>query len=204
MQESDETVTPFDADAMLMRRSADGDRDAFAALYRRHHGAVYRFARLMTGSGAMAEDVVQDVFLALMKEASRYDPRRAALTTYLFGMARHCTRRRLLRDRRFVSMEESNAAVRKHAAPDVAAAVEQSDELRRLRSAILALPSRYREVVILCDLEGVTYEAAAVSVGCAVGTVRSRLHRARQLLTTKLHRAENRFRPNRAVMGCAV
>jgi RNA polymerase sigma-70 factor (ECF subfamily) len=54
----------------------------------------------------------------------------------------------------------------------------------------LSLPSRYREVVILCELEGSTYESAAVTIGCAIGTVRSRLHRARQLLATKLRRSE--------------
>ena len=89
-----------------MRRTAAGDRDAFEALYRMHHATVYRFARLMTGSTTTAEDIVQEVFLALMRDASRYDPARASLTTYLYGSARHHTRRRLLRDRLLVRLED--------------------------------------------------------------------------------------------------
>jgi RNA polymerase sigma-70 factor (ECF subfamily) len=94
-----------DSDQALIQRTAAGDRDAFATLYRRHQGSVYRFARLMTGSAPAAEDVVQEVFLALMKDAARYDAGRAALTTYLFGIARRITRRRLLRERRFIEID---------------------------------------------------------------------------------------------------
>src|SRR5262245_5161237 len=90
------------SDSDLMRRAAHGDRDAFTQLYRRHHGMVYRFARLMTGSTAAAEDIVQDVFLVVMRDAGRYDPARAALATYLYGVARHQTRRRIERERQFV------------------------------------------------------------------------------------------------------
>ena len=62
-----------ESDQALVERTAAGDREAFAALYRRHQGAVYRFARLMTGSPSAAEDIVQEVFLVLMKDASRYE-----------------------------------------------------------------------------------------------------------------------------------
>jgi RNA polymerase sigma-70 factor (ECF subfamily) len=194
---------PAESDRALVERTAAGDRDAFAALYRRHQGAVYRFARLMTGSSSTAEDIVQEVFLVLMKDAARYDAARAALTTYLFGMARRVTRRRLLRERRFVSIGTGHD-VSQHVAPDVSTAIEHRDALQQLRNAILSLPSRYREVVVLCDLEGVPYEAAAASIGCAVGTIRSRLHRARRLLATKLRRADGAHRVATAVMRCAV
>src|SRR5688500_7745904 len=93
------------ADEQLMRRTAAGDREAFAALYERHSATVYRFARLMTGSAAAAEDVVQDVFLVVMRNASRFDSTRASLPSYLYGIARHHTRRRLLRQRRFVALD---------------------------------------------------------------------------------------------------
>ena len=75
--------TPSEVDADLMRQTAAGDRDAFATLYRRHHAIVFRFARLMTGSQNAAEDIVQEVFLVVMRDAGRYDPARAALPTYL-------------------------------------------------------------------------------------------------------------------------
>jgi RNA polymerase sigma-70 factor (ECF subfamily) len=219
------TVDTSDRD--LVRRTAAGDREAFADLYRRHHAAVYRFARLMTGSGALAEDVVQEVFLVLMRSASRYDPDRSTLSTYLYGVARQYTRRRLARERRFVPFEEHDRQERRRGVPGdweerrrgvpenrdsrfIAfdpgpVDVEHRQELRRLRCAILSLPSRYREVVVLCDLHDVTYADAAASIGCAVGTIRSRLHRARQLLGDKMRRsAVHESRAAGAAVRCAV
>ena len=180
-----DAASPSDSD--LMRRTAAGDREAFAAIYRTHHATVYRFARLMTGSPAIAEDVVQEVFLSLMRAANRYDPSRASLTTYLYGSARHHTRRRLLRDRLFVRLDDETSEtclVAANAADDL---IRQRD-VQHLRRAILRLPARYREVVVLCDLQDVSYADAAQALGCALGTVRSRLHRARHLLADKLQR----------------
>jgi RNA polymerase sigma-70 factor (ECF subfamily) len=201
MQDIEDTA---ESDQALVERTAAGDREAFAALYRRHQGAVYRFARLMTGSPSAAEDIVQEVFLVLMKDAARYETERAALTTYLFGVARRVTRRRLLRERRFVDMSARSGTSRWDVTPDASAAIERRDALQQLRCAILSLPSRYREVVVLCDLQELPYETAAASVGCAVGTIRSRLHRARRLLATKVRRADGAHGLARAVMRCAV
>jgi RNA polymerase sigma-70 factor (ECF subfamily) len=183
---ADGTLEPSDRD--LMQRTAAGDRDAFADVYRRHHAGVYRFARLMTGSGALAEDVVQEVFLVLMRNAARYDASRSTLSTYLFGIARHYTRRRLSRERRFVELDEQHAGKCLTVVDGPQTGVEHQHDLQKLRCAILALPSRYREVIVLCDLQGVSYAEAAATVGCAVGTIRSRLHRARQLLGDKVRR----------------
>jgi RNA polymerase sigma-70 factor (ECF subfamily) len=186
------TVEPSDLD--LMRRTAAGDREAFAALYRRHHAMVFRFARLMTGSGAVAEDIVQEVFLVIMRNAARYDDRRSALSTYLYGVARHQTRRRLARERRFVGLDEKTAS-RRSSADELTADLERRNDVQRLRCAILSLPSRYREVVVLCDLHDLSYADAAATIGCALGTVRSRLHRARQLLGEKMRRSECHHSP---------
>jgi RNA polymerase sigma-70 factor (ECF subfamily) len=184
--------TALDAsDSELMRRTSAGDRDAFATLYQRHHAAVYRFARLMTGSGAVAEDVVQEVFLVLMRNASRYDASRATLSTYLYGVARHHTRRRLSRERRFVALADDGPADG-HVMAEQTAEFERRQDLQRMRRAIVSLPSRYREVLVLCDLHDVSYADAAASIGCALGTVRSRLHRARLLLGEKMRRSEVR------------
>lgn len=175
------------SDSDLMRRTAAGDRDAFTALYQRHHAMVYRFARLMTGSNSAAEDIVQEVFLVVMRDAGRYDPSRAALASYLYGVARHQTRRRLARDRQFVSFDGECCDVTQHVTEDdVNAGLERRQALQRLRRAILSLPRRYREVIVLCDLQDVSYSDAAAALGCAVGTIRSRLHRARSLLTQKM------------------
>jgi RNA polymerase sigma-70 factor (ECF subfamily) len=178
-----------DSDTDLMRRTAAGDREAFEAIYRTHHATVYRFVRLMTGSTTIAEDVVQEVFLSLMRAAARYDPARASLTTYLYGSARHHTRRRLLRDRLFVRLDDDTSeACLAAATADVADELIRQRDVQHLRRAILKLPARYREVVVLCDLQDVSYADAAQALGCALGTVRSRLHRARHLLADKLQR----------------
>ena len=176
------TVCGDSADTELMRRTAAGDREAFATLYRRYHATIFRFARLMTGSNAAAEDIVQEVFLSVMRNAGRYDASRGAVPTYLYGSARYLTRRRLLRDRRFVALElVANGPERVE--DDPADDLQRRGELTRLRRAILALPSRFREVVVLCDLQDVSYADASAMLGCPVGTVRSRLHRGRALLT---------------------
>jgi len=175
-------------DIDLMRRTAAGDRDAFASLYRMHHATVYRFARLMTGSTTTAEDIVQEVFLALMRDASRYDPARASLTTYLYGSARHHTRRRLLRDRFLVRLEDQADLCLPAASATAAEDLIRQRDVEHVRRAIVRLPARYREVIVLCDLQDVSYADAAQALGCAIGTVRSRLHRARHLLADKLLR----------------
>ena len=102
---SDGTHRREPSDADLMRRTASGDREAFAHIYRKYQATIFRFARLMTGCNTAAEDIVQEVFLALMRDASKYSPERASLSTYLYGVARNQTRRRLLRERRFVALD---------------------------------------------------------------------------------------------------
>jgi len=177
-------------DGDLMRRIAAGDREAFASVYRNHHAAVFRFARLMTGSREAAEDVVQEVFVALMRGASRYDPARSTLTTYLYGSARNHMRRRRLRDRLFVSLDEQGPDLcGPQPGPTPADELSRQRDVRDVRRAILSLPHKYREVVVLCDLQDVSYAEAAAALACAVGTVRSRLHRARQLLLKKMQRS---------------
>jgi RNA polymerase sigma-70 factor (ECF subfamily) len=81
---------------------------------------------------------------------------------------------------------------------DPLAALTQREGIEALRRAVQALPRRYREVVVLCDLEEVDYADAAVALGCPIGTVRSRLHRARGLLLDKLNQERN---PRQAMRG---
>jgi RNA polymerase sigma-70 factor (ECF subfamily) len=157
----------------------------------------------MTGSATAAEDVVQEVFLVVMRDASRFDSSRASLSSYLYGIARHHTRRRLLRQRRFVALDADTAA-HEAAIGDPASDYARTSELERLRRAIVALPSRYREVLVLCDLQDVPYAEAASTLGCAIGTIRSRLHRARELLTTKMRRTAAPAASAPASIRCAI
>jgi RNA polymerase sigma-70 factor (ECF subfamily) len=167
-------------DRDLLRRFRAGDRDAFTAIYRTHHAGVFRFARLMTGDAMKAADVTQDVFVWLIRHPGSFDPERGGLGGFLIGVARKFLKRRYSEEQRWAPLEDGmfEAAV----APEA----ESDHDSERLRQAIGALPVRYREVVALCGLEGKSYEEAAAIVECAVGTVRSRLFRARALLARKL------------------
>ena len=141
----------------------------------------------MTGSETLAEDVVQEVFLALMRELGRYDASRAALPTYLFGVARNISRHRTRGLHRLTSLDAADDTI---ATDDPSAAITQSDRVRHVRAGIAALPPRYREVILLCDVHDLSYIDAAAALKVPVGTVRSRLHRARQQLLERLHRRE--------------
>ena len=175
---------PTPSDVELVQRAAAGDRAAFAAIYERHRTVVYRFARLMSGSDATAEDVTQEVFVTLIHTIPTYEPQRAGLLTYLYGVARNVTRNRIRRDRRFVALETAAAAPAPTDDPHDAASRAQERVL--LRRAILSLPSRYREAVILSDVHGLTYAETARVLHLPVGTVRSRLSRGRQMLVARL------------------
>jgi RNA polymerase sigma-70 factor (ECF subfamily) len=193
------------SDDELMAAVAAGDREAFAALYRRRRPDVYRFAAHMTGADALAEDVTQDVFMVVIHEARRYRPGRSGVVPWLLGIARNHARRRLARDRRVDPLPEPGGRMEPAltVTPDAIDALVREDDVAAVRSALRTLPYAYREVVVLCDLQEVTYADAAQAVGCAVGTVRSRLHRGRALLTACL-RGEKRGLPRRPVPGWVV
>ncbi|HKE86811.1 MAG TPA: RNA polymerase sigma factor [Vicinamibacterales bacterium] len=184
----DEPAGPTDADLVAQARA--GDRDAFGELYTRHEGSIYRFAVHMTGSATLAEDIVQEVFVAFMGSLARFDVQ-SSLRAYLYGIARHLTLKRLQRERRLVWLDPAVDSAQHAVEARFAERLERRDDLRLLRRAIVALPPRYREVLVLCDLHKLSYDVAAASIGCPVGTVRSRLHRAREALATKVQRLMN-------------
>src|SRR5271167_1146762 len=101
------TQTTDLADALLLRRMAGGDEEAFAEVYRRKHPAIYSFALHMSGNAAMAEDVTQEVFMTLIRDAKRFDPARGTLGGFLFGIARNHLRRRWEQERNSVPLPES-------------------------------------------------------------------------------------------------
>jgi RNA polymerase sigma-70 factor, ECF subfamily len=179
-----------ESDAELLRLMLAGDESAFTALYCRRQGAVYRFALQMSGSEALAEDVVQETFMVLMREGRNFDPARGSLAAYLYGIARNHVLRAFDRERALVRFEEESEGEATHenlvARPDPLGDLTRGEMFERLRLAVLALPSHYREALVLCDLEEMSYAEAAAALDCAVGTVRSRLHRARAMLAEKM------------------
>jgi RNA polymerase sigma-70 factor (ECF subfamily) len=199
------TQTTDLADALLLRRMAGGDEKAFADVYRQKHPAIYRFALHMTGNSAVAEDVTQEVFMTLIRDPRRFDPARGTLGGFLFGVARNHLRKRWEQDRRLVSFDgdpddlqgagsaNPNSMRGANGNGRLASATATSwdeftsaETVGRVRQAIGTLPENYREVVILCELQEMSYEEAASALDCPVGTVRSRLHRARAMLVEKL------------------
>ncbi|MCL6545871.1 MAG: RNA polymerase sigma factor [Bryobacteraceae bacterium] len=171
------------SDEELLRAMLERDEAAFADLYRRRQGEIYRFALQMSGSAATAEDVTQEVFLTLMREAHKYDTRKGTLRAYLYGITRNKAAR-AMRNKKEDRLEAAKGPSRGTEGP--LEAIQRSQEIRAVWEGVLALPPHYREAVVLCDLHEVSYEEAAQALGCAVGTVRSRLHRGRQLLAQKL------------------
>ena len=183
-----------DGDGELLRLISRGDEGAFLTFYRRYQGSVYRFALQMSGQAEIAEEVTQDVFMVVMGSARQYDPKRGSMAAYLYGVARNFVLRRLEQERPYLTVvddPESEFAGVVANAQDPLADLTRNERVESLRRAVLALPPAYREVVVLCDLHELDYAEAAAALDCAIGTIRSRLHRARALLTEKM-RAEER------------
>lgn len=176
---------------VLLRRAARGDQNAFMVLYRRHQAALYRFALRMTGQAWAAEEIVQDVFMILLRAPKKYEPEQGALGAYLFGIARNRILKHSERASREISLDQPKG---NGSAPPPSAVnsftpaqwAEQRQRAERVRAAVLDLPVEFREAVVLCELEELSYQQAAQLLRCPIGTIRSRLHRARTLLSSKL------------------
>lgn len=193
-------------DSSLIHRASTGDTEAFALLYRRYQHVAFRFACSMTGSAAAAEDVTQEVFVAVFRDLTKYDAARASFSTYLYGIVRNLSRERLRRERRFLSLSGlPSLGERETYRHDPSDAIEDAQLSAQVRHALNRLPSRYREVVILCDLHSLSYADAAAVVGTTSAAVRSRLHRGRQLLRRYLARvAQPHARRSHTPERCAI
>ena len=183
-------------DAELVARLKQGDREALAGLLRRYQGKVYRLAMNMTRSPQDAEEVTQDVFLAVYRKIGEFDGR-AAFSTWLYRVASNAALMKL-RGRRsepHLSIEEEGPAFAPdghHARPVADWSELPEDRLlsaerrRVLGQAIEALPPDYKAVVVLRDIEGLSNQEVAEVLGATVLAVKSRLHRARLALRERL------------------
>lgn len=185
------SIADQERDQVLLRRAAKGDEEAFTLLYRRHQAALYRFALRMTGNTWAAEEIVQDVFMTLMRDPKKYDATRGTLGGFLYGVARNRVMKHLERLPREIPLEEKNEdgtgkGIVLQDASTPATQAEKRERVEQVRSAVLDLPREFREAVVLCELEERSYEEAAQLAGCPIGTIRSRLHRGRALLMARL------------------
>ncbi len=194
----------LDSDAQLAERLKQRDEHAFLQLYDRHRGSVYRFLMHMTGSISTAEELTQEVFVAILNamcagKIEQFDPGRGTLEGYLLGIARNVARVEQRRARRLLSLESVletsewnrnfEKLCRENRDWDPATALAVRSELRDLYRAIQELPEHYRVIVVLCSLQQKSYQEAAALLQCSEGTVASRMNRAKALLTGKLRRS---------------
>ena len=184
-------------EAALVRAVANGSEDALATLYDRHTGGVHAVALRLTGDRGIAEEVVQETFLALWNRAELFDPGVASLATWLRAIARNRAVDRLRAAGRrpaLVSLTGhpdddadagldrfgTDAAVVGGAAPDVSpeAAAEAADLYRTVAAALATMPEQERAVIVLAYREGLTQQEIAERLAWPLGTVKTRTRRA--------------------------
>ncbi len=194
------------SDSELLRLMLEGDEEALTILFRRRQGNIYRFTMHMSGLPSLAEDVTQEVFMVLMRDGATFDEMRGSLNSFMLGIARNLVRQKLSREQFYVSLgdnsEDAAIAQEPQTAGELFDDVARNETIKSVRKAVLSLPTRYREVVVLCDLQEMSYLEASSILNCAIGTVRSRLHRARALLLEKL-RPVSEETPARATIKSA-
>jgi RNA polymerase sigma-70 factor, ECF subfamily len=177
-------------DADLERAARSGGEEAISVLYRRHGALIYRFSLRMCQDPSIAEEVTQEVFLALLRQADRYDPARAALSTWLCGIARRQVWKHLERRQRDYPIESTDQDGESYEVESLndspADALSRKESVDLVRRGLDELPADLKEVILLCEFEEMTYEEAALVVAVPVGTIRSRLHRAKARLKLAL------------------
>jgi RNA polymerase sigma-70 factor, ECF subfamily len=196
------------SDASLLRRALAGEESAFAALYQRLKGGVFRYAFYMTNSRSAAEEVTQEVFISLLKDGARYREERGDVGAFAFGIARNLIRRIERRERPYQPLPSEDAVEGLEGnlmSDSLPMRMIRDERAKRVQAAIASLPDHYRQAVVLCDLCELSYEDAAFRLCCAVGTIRSRLNRAHALLAEKLKPLRNRLDAEPAgTEGCLI
>jgi RNA polymerase sigma factor (sigma-70 family) len=150
----------------------------FQAAFEQHKDVVYRFAWRMSGPAA-AEDITQDVFVSLLRHPDRFDPARGTLRAFLLGIARNLALKHWRAEHRFEPLDEEALAAE-------LLDFDSGDVGEMVGHAVRALGPLQREVVVLAEYEGLTLAEIARAVEADVGTVKSRLHRARENLRRML------------------
>lgn len=179
------------SDQELVRQLARGDHRAFDTVYSRCNLAVFRFAMQMSGSHDIADEITQETFLVLLRKPDAYAAEKGTLLNFLMGVARNLIRRNRRDATPELALEEDGIEqqISAHTSPDSPldhAIRRQSADA--LQTALLHVPQNYREVIVLCDLQEMSYSEAAAILAIPLGTVRSRLHRGHLALLDQLSR----------------
>jgi len=169
----------------LLRRAAEGETEAFRVLFEAHRDAVFRLAYRLTGALDVAEDMAQECFLGAIRHPARFDARRGSLRQYLCGTVRNLVRQRWQTGDREVPLDDDSGADLPGLMV-IAAEPGEHDVPTAVQAAISALPLLQREALVLFEFEEMSLEEIALRSGCEAGTVKSRLHRARERLRRAL------------------
>jgi len=169
-----------ETDSRLLQAARRGDERSFLALYHLYRTPLFRFAWRLTGSVPAAEEIVQECFLALLQGAS-FHAEQGSLRQYLFGITRSLAMQRFrLAERESEEVEDADAA------PGPLEGVLSAERSEVVASAVAGLPPLQREAVILFEYEEMSLEEIAEVSGVETGTVKARLHRAREALRRRL------------------
>ncbi len=186
------TMPPKDLqpELALLARMKQGDEEAFVELYRRHRDAVFRLATLYSGSTTHAADVTQETFVHFMTQPHQYDPMRGTLAAWLCGVARNMARKAVGGREDATDPEalaDDTSPYAQHIDHDTPLdRILRGEVAEQVRRAVAALKPHYRDILILCELSELSYAEAAQVAGIDIGTVRSRLSRARAQLAQRL------------------
>jgi RNA polymerase sigma-70 factor (ECF subfamily) len=173
-------------DEILLERAGRGDEAAFLELYERYRDAMFRFAFRLLGSIELAEDVTHDLFLSLIRQPDNFDPERASLRTYLYAATRNLAMKHFRRREQEMAVEELTAEPRLPPCEEPLRKLLDEEIAALVAAAIAALAPLQREALILFEYEGLTLSEIAAVTGAEVGTIKARLHRARQGLRRSL------------------
>ncbi len=176
----------------LLRLARSGDVEAFGEIVERHEEYVYNVVYHLVGNDQEADDIAQEVFVRAFSHLDSFEGR-AKFSTWLYGIALNCVRNLWRRRGRRSIVAPVAAPGEENSIPDPPSEQDGPEEalLRRervdkVREAIAALAEDAREAIVLRDIQGLTYEEMAESMGVALGTVKSRIYRARQALKDQL------------------
>ena len=161
-----------------------GDHDAFGRIFDRHSDLVYMFVRRRTYDDALAEDVVSQVFLEAWRQRDRVVLHEGSLRSWLLAVARNLIIRHWRGAERAAGATDRIRVDRELTAgmPDISDGIEAAERMAVVRSVLEAMPETQREVLLLSTWEELSYGEIAAVLGVPVGTVRSRLSRAREYM----------------------
>lgn len=175
-------------DQELVRLVARGDQRAFEIVFERCRLPVFRFALHMSGSHEIADEVTQDAFLFLLRKPHSFSEARGSLQNFLMGVARNLVRRSRRDATDDVPLEDEGVVVMEQQGESPLERAMRHQSAEALQAALLQVPQAYREAIVLCDLQELSYAEAAAVLDVPVGTVRSRLHRGHLALVDQLSR----------------